>query len=108
MTLRIERWDVRRDGPLNEAALRQKLAALGYEVAPAPCPVGAVAIARADGSERIEAVVRGLVKVTIDGESAILTAGDVVFVPSGAVRRVEVVGLVPASTLEAVYRTRPL
>jgi len=49
-----------------------------------------------------------LVKVTIDGESAILAAGDVVFVPRDAVRRVEVVGNVPASSLHAVYRTHPI
>ena len=108
MMLRIDRWDVRRDGPLNEAALRQKLDALGYEAAPRPSPVGAAVTARGDGAERIEAVVSGLVKITIDGESAILTAGDVVFVPRGAVRRVEVVGTSPASSLQAVYRAQPL
>jgi quercetin dioxygenase-like cupin family protein len=64
--------------------------------------------ARGDGAERIEAVVSGLVKVTIDGESAILTAGDVVFVPRGAARRVEVVGTSPASSLQAVYRAQPI
>jgi mannose-6-phosphate isomerase-like protein (cupin superfamily) len=108
MLMRIERWDVRRDGPLSEASLRQKLQALGYEPAARSSAVERVATARGEGSERIEAVVSGLIKVTIDGESAILTAGDVVFVPSGAVRRVEVVGTGPASSLHAVYRTHSL
>jgi quercetin dioxygenase-like cupin family protein len=44
-------------------------------------------------------------KVTIDGESAILTAGDIVFVPAGAARRVETVGTSPVHCLEAVLRT---
>jgi mannose-6-phosphate isomerase-like protein (cupin superfamily) len=108
MLMRIERWDVRRDGPLSEAALRQKLEALGYEAATSSCAVDRVATTRGEGSERVEAVVSGLIKVTIDSESAILTAGDVVFVPRGAVRRVEVVGSSPASSLQAVYRTPPI
>jgi ethanolamine utilization protein EutQ (cupin superfamily) len=58
-----------------------------------------------DANERIEAVVNGLIKVSIDGEAAILTAGDVVYVPRGAVRRVEVVGTNSARCLEAVYQS---
>jgi hypothetical protein len=108
MQMRIERWDVRRDGPLSEAALRQKIEALGYMAASRPYDVDSIATTRGDGSERIEAVVSGLIKVTIDGEAAILTAGDVVFVPGGAVRRVEVVGSTPASSLQAVYRTHAI
>jgi len=49
-------------------------------------------------------VVSGLLKVTIDRESAILTAGDLVFVPRGVVRRLEVVGPSPARCLEGVTR----
>jgi glyoxylate utilization-related uncharacterized protein len=108
MLMRLERWDVRRDGPLSEPALRQKIEALGYTAASRPYDVDSVAAARGDESERIEAVVSGLIKVTIDGETAILTAGDIVFVPGGAVWRVEVVGSTPASSLQAVYRTHPV
>jgi mannose-6-phosphate isomerase-like protein (cupin superfamily) len=107
MLMRIERWEVRSDGPLNEGTLRQKLDALGYGAAVVLDPVEAVGTARAEGSERVEAVVSGLIKVTINGESAILTAGDVVFVPRGAVRRVEAVGVSAASSIRAVYRTTP-
>ena len=46
----------------------------------------------------------GILKITLDGESAILTAGDMVYVPRGAVRRVEVVGSSPAHCLDAIYR----
>jgi quercetin dioxygenase-like cupin family protein len=42
--------------------------------------------------------------MTIDGESAILTAGDLVFVPRGAVRRLEVVGASPALCLDGIAR----
>lgn len=104
LLMRIERWDARRDGPLSQTALQQKLEARGYEVSAQSYPGGSVASARADLGERIQAVVTGLVKVTIDGESAILTAGDLVFVPRGAVRRIEVVGPSPALCLEGVAR----
>ncbi|HEX6974092.1 MAG TPA: cupin domain-containing protein [Vicinamibacterales bacterium] len=103
LLMRIDRWDVRRDGALSEPALHQKVRALGYEPAARLYPAGAIVSAPTDDRDRVQAIARGLVKVTIDGESAILTAGDIVFVPRGAVRRVEVVGSAPAHCLEAVY-----
>lgn len=107
LLMRIERWDARRDGPLSEAALRQKLEARGYLVSTRLYPGGTVAAAQAGVGEGIQAVVSGLLKVTIDGESAILTAGDLVFVPRGALRRVEVVGPSSALCLEGEARVSP-
>jgi quercetin dioxygenase-like cupin family protein len=104
LLMRIERWDVRRDGPLSQAALEHKLQALGYEPMLRTYPAGTIAAAQTDTRERIEAVVSGLIKVTIDGESAILTAGDIVFIPRGAARRLEVVGSSPAYCLESIFR----
>jgi mannose-6-phosphate isomerase-like protein (cupin superfamily) len=43
-------------------------------------------------------------KVTIERESAILSAGDIVFIPAGTDRRVETVGTSPVDCLEAVLR----
>jgi hypothetical protein len=103
LLMRIERWDVRRDGPLSQAALEHKLLALGYEPMLRTYPAGATAAGQTHTRERIEAVVSGLIKVTIDGESAILTAGDIVFVPRGAARRLEVIGTSAAYCLEAVF-----
>ena len=102
LLMRIERWEPRRDGPLSEIALRHKLEARGYIVSTSAWPVGAIAADQVQERERIDAVVSGLLKVTIDGESAILTAGDLVHVPRGAVRRVEVIGSAPVQSLEAV------
>jgi mannose-6-phosphate isomerase-like protein (cupin superfamily) len=107
LLMRIERWDVRRDGPLSLPALQQKLQALGYDAAARLYPPGAVIAADIDPLERAQAVGHGLVKVRIDGESAILTAGDIVFVPSGAVRRVEVIGSAPAHCFDAVRTGEP-
>jgi quercetin dioxygenase-like cupin family protein len=102
--MRIERWDPRRDGPLSQAALRQKLEARGYVVSTCTWPPGAIVAAQAQDRDRVDAVVSGLLKVTLDGESAILTAGDMVVVPRGSIRRVEVVGPSAVSCLDAVYQ----
>lgn len=99
--MRIERWDVRRDGPLSERALRQKIVELGYDPTARTYPPGTIAAAQCELQECLASVLSGLVKITIDGESAILAAGDIAFVPSGAVRRVEVVGASAALCLEA-------
>lgn len=102
--MRIDRWDPRRDGPVTEAAIRQKVEACGYEVSTFAWPAGTVVPAQHQDRERVDAVVAGILKITLDGECAILTAGDIVYVPRGAVRRIEVVGAYPAHGLDAVYR----
>jgi quercetin dioxygenase-like cupin family protein len=101
--MRIDRWDPRRDGPITEMSLRQKVESYGYQVSILTWPGGTVLPAEAQDRERVEAVVTGVVKITLDGESAILTAGDIVYVPRGAVRRVEVVGSATAYCIDAVY-----
>ena len=103
--MRIDHWDPRRDGPVTEAALRQKVAARGYAVSTFAWPAGTVVPAQTQDNERVDAVVTGVVKITLDGESAILTAGDILYVPRGAVRRVEVVGAGTAQCIDAVYES---
>jgi quercetin dioxygenase-like cupin family protein len=102
--MRIDRWDPRQDGPVTEAALRRKFESNGYQVSTFSWPAGTVVAAQAQDRERVDAVVAGILKITLDGESAILTAGDIVYVPLGAVRRVEVVGPSTAHCLDAVCR----
>jgi quercetin dioxygenase-like cupin family protein len=101
--MRIDRWDPRRDGPVTEASVRQKLEAYGYQVSMLTWAGGTIVPGQAQDRERVDAVVTGIVKITLDGESAILTAGDIVYVPRGAVRRVEVVGSATAHCIDAVY-----
>jgi len=101
--MRIQRWDPRRDGPVTEASVRHKVESIGYQVSRYAWPAGTVVPSQTQDRERVDAVVTGIVRITLDGESAILTAGDIVFVPRGAVRRVEVVGSATAHCLDAVY-----
>lgn len=108
MTLtRVDRWDARRDGPLSEAALQRKIEALGFVLRARTYPARIATPAPADDRHGIVAVVSGLVKLTIDGDQTFLTAGDLAFVPRGALRSVEVVGPSTALCLEAVQRFEP-
>ncbi len=104
LLMQVNRWDQRSDGPLTEAALQQKLKTLGYDPLPRSNPAGAIVSARVHHRDRAEAVIAGLLKVTINEESVILTAGDSVFVPKGAPRRIEPVGSAPVLCIEAVAR----
>jgi quercetin dioxygenase-like cupin family protein len=99
--LRVERWNPSEDGPLTEAALRRKCEFDNCPVERRTHQPGAVLPGESVNRDRVEAVLSGLVRITIDGTSAILAAGDAVFVPRGAVRRLEVVGAMPVVSLEA-------
>jgi mannose-6-phosphate isomerase-like protein (cupin superfamily) len=101
---RIERWNVHLDGPLSETSLREKVVALGFDVAARTYPAGLAGASPPDARECVTAVVRGLVKLTVDGEPSLLTAGDLAFVGAGCERRLEVVGPSPAVCLEAFRR----
>ena len=102
--LRIERWDPRHEGPVTEAGLRQKVEACGYQVSTFAWPVGTIVPPQSRDCRRIDGVVSGILKITLDGEAAILTAGDVVHIPRGAVRRIEVVGSAPVHCVHAIDR----
>jgi len=107
LLMQVNRWNQRHDGPLTETALQHKLVALGYEPLPCATPTGVIVSARLHHRERAQAVLAGLLKVTIDGESVIMTAGDIVFVPRGAARRIEPAGSAPVLCIEAVCRSDP-
>ena len=102
MQMRVDRWDVRRDGPFTETALLHKVRALGYDPVTRAYPAGAMIAPQPDARPRIQAVVAGLIKVTINSEAAILSAGDLVFVPAQAAPRVEILGPLGATCVESV------
>jgi len=102
--LQVERWNGRHDGPLTERALEEKIRALGYHLLPILDPHGALVSARVHPFDRAVAVLGGVLKVTLEGESAILMAGDIAFVPGGCTRRVEPMGTAPLLCVEAVCR----
>jgi mannose-6-phosphate isomerase-like protein (cupin superfamily) len=53
------------------------------------------------GSDKIDAVVSGRFRMTLDGHAMVLEAGDCLAVPRGAVHSAEVVGEEPVVSLDA-------
>jgi mannose-6-phosphate isomerase-like protein (cupin superfamily) len=91
--MRIEHWNEQRDGALTESALRRKLMDLGYRVYFLP---------HTHDVDKIDAVLSGRFRLTLDGEPVVLGAGDWVAVPRGVVHSAEVVGDVAVVSLDAV------
>ena len=101
MTITVERWDEQRDGPLSEAALRRKLEARGYRVSRYVYPPGTAFPDHTHGIDKIDAVVSGRFRMTLQGGAAVLEAGDCLAVPRGAVHSAEVIGTEAVVSLDA-------
>jgi quercetin dioxygenase-like cupin family protein len=84
--------------------LRRLLTELGYTCHRYAYPPGTVFPEHAHDVDKIDAVLSGRFRITMDGKSAILQAGDYVFVPNGTVHRVEVVGDEPVVSIDAVKK----
>ena len=102
--MRVERWYVERDGALSEVAIQRKIESLGFTVTSRLYPAGRVEFPALAGQPCVSAVVRGLVKMTIDGEPTYLAPGDIAFIPAGAQRSLEVIGSSAPLCLEALPR----
>lgn len=101
MSVTVEPWDEKRDGPLSEAALRKKLEARGYRVSRYVYPPGTVFPDHTHGIDKIDAVVSGRFRMTLGRDAAVLEAGDCLAVPRGAVHSAEVVGDESVVSLDA-------
>jgi quercetin dioxygenase-like cupin family protein len=102
--LRVERWYVERDGALSEVAIQRKIESLGFTVTSRVYPAGKVDFPPETEHPSLCAVVRGLLKVTVDGEPTYLAPGDIAFIPAGAQRNLEVMGSSAPLCLEALPR----
>lgn len=97
----VERWDEARDGPPDEAALRRRLEARGYQVARYVYPPGTTFPDHTHGRDKIDAVVSGRFRMVVAGHAVVLEAGDCLAVPRGTVHSAEVVGEVAVVSLDA-------
>ena len=95
-------WDVESDGPLSERAMREKLQSLGYSVSRYVYPPGTCFPEHTHPVDKIDAVLAGRFKMSLSGQSVILEAGDILFVPRGAVHSAEVLGEEAVISLVAV------
>jgi quercetin dioxygenase-like cupin family protein len=85
----LEHWDVEREGPLSEAALRRKMESLGYAVSRWVYPPGTVFDFHSHEVDKLDAVLSGRFRLCV---------------PAGALHRAEVVGDEPVVSLDGVKR----
>lgn len=102
--MKLERWDAVREGPPTEQALRARLEARGYHVSRYTYPPGTLFPEHTHGVDKVDVVLSGRFRMTVDGEEVVLGPGDAVYLPSGTPHTAEVVGTEPVTSLDA---TRP-
>lgn len=100
--MHLDHWDSERDGPLSEAALRRRLEALGYRVSRYVYPPGTFFPDHSHEVDKIDAVLSGRFRMSMEGQSVVLEAGDCLWVPRHTVHSAEVVGGEPVVSLDAV------
>jgi mannose-6-phosphate isomerase-like protein (cupin superfamily) len=100
--VQIEHWDERRDGILNEPNMRAKLEARGYRVSRYVYPPGTFFPEHEHAVDKIDGVLAGRFRMTLQGREVVLEPGDCLAVPRGSLHSAEVVGGAPVISLDAV------
>ena len=99
--MKVESWDVKRDGPPSEAALRQTLERRSYRVSRYMYSPGTYFPDHSHHVDKIDAALSERFRVKMGDEQVILEAGDSLAVPRGVVHSAEVVGNEPVVSLDA-------
>lgn len=99
--MEVEKWNAERDGPLSEKTLREKLEQRGYRVTRYVYPPGTYFPDHTHGIDKLDAVLSGWFRMTMEDKGVILEAGDCLFVPRGTVHSAEVIGDEPVVSLDA-------
>ena len=102
MTYETGCWDASRDGPLTGSAMRRKLQQRGFTVSCYEYPPGTMFPDHAHAVEKIDAVLSGRFRITIDGVAIDLGPGQWVRVPAGTIHSAEVLGDEIVVSLDAV------
>jgi len=100
--MQIERWDEARDGVLTEANMCRKLEQRGYRVTRYVYPPGTFFPEHEHAADKIDGVLAGRFRMTLNGQERVLEPGDCLMVPRGALHSAEVVGNEPVISLDAV------
>ena len=99
--MRLERWDLPSDGPLNEQSMMQKLLVWGYDTHREVLASGAVVEPQILGDELVLAILTGELKIDIEGHGMTIKPGDCAFIPAGVEVGMEVVGAKPVMKFTA-------
>ena len=99
--MQIEAWDEVENGPLSESAMRQQLEQRGYRVARYTYPPGTIFPEHSHAVDKMDAVLAGQFRLTANGQSVVLAAGDCIAIPRGMVHRAEVIGDEAVVSLDA-------
>lgn len=100
--MQIEHWHPEHDGPLDEAALRRKLERLGCRVSRYVYSPGMFFPPHDHAVDKVDAVLSGRFRITMQGKEAVLEAGDLVVVPKHVTHTAEVIGDEPVISLDGV------
>jgi len=84
--------------------MRDRLESQGYSVSRYIYPPGTWFPNHTHGMDKIDGVLSGRFRMTMNGRVVILEAGDCLFVPKGAVHSAEVVGSDPVVSLDAISK----
>jgi quercetin dioxygenase-like cupin family protein len=89
--LRLEHWDPS-DGPVSEKRLMGSMEREGYEVAVYAYRQGTIFPPHEHAQDKCDAVLEGILRVTVDGVAYDLAPGDRLYLPAGTRHAAEVLG----------------
>ena len=100
--MQIEHWDEARDGALTEINMRRKLENRGYSVSRYVYPPGTYFPEHDHAVDKIDGVLSGRFRMSLQGGRIVLEAGDLLVVPKHVFHSAEVVGDEAVVSLDAV------
>lgn len=100
--MKICHWNTQVDGPLTETALIDKLERMDYRCTRYTYPRGTLFADQLHNLDKIDAVLKGRMKIGISGENVILNPGDYVCIPKGTSYSVEVIGDESVVSIDAI------
>jgi mannose-6-phosphate isomerase-like protein (cupin superfamily) len=102
--MKVERWNLEKDGVLSKATLRRKLESMGYSTSCYIYPPGTNFPAHTHGVEKMDAVLSGQFRITMREGSVVLGPGDAILVPRGTEHSAEVIGNENVVSVDAIKR----
>ena len=100
--MKIFRWNPDTDGPLTEIALVNRLEKHGYSCTRYTYPSGTCFPDHDHDVDKIDAVLQGKLRITMNGKSKILTPGTYIEVPRHTIHSAEVIGEEAVVSIDAV------